>query len=303
MASIGDTPFYSTSPIPLQTGLGYREQALKNQGQETLNQGYEMNNEYKVQQTREATRLNDEAQRQLDKSADLRAAYAQSTTHQPIGHTQPVAQPQQPPIGTSTAQQSSAQSIGGLNFGQNLPNLNTPISQLIGQKPAQPAPGAGASPYGTTGPLKQTQVVPTLAEQTGIAPLVAAHPSANSTLDQGAVGRGEHSAFQTFTQPVANYSGTYALPTVFANTSNTSATWTNGGNNVYLGLVYPVGQIIHYPIQGFMVNYPGDIAPLSVDTIPIYGTNHSWLSVAVGATTNLVWNGGASQMSLLVRWD
>lgn len=204
MASIGDIPFYSTSPVPLQTGLGYREQALKNQGQETLNQGYELNNEYKVQQTREATRLNDEAQRQLDKSADLRAAYAQSTTHQPIGQTQPVAQPQQPPIGTSTAQQSSAQSIGGLNFGQNLPNLNTPVSQLIGQKPAQPAPGAGASPYGTTGPLKQTQVVPTLAEQTGIAPLVAAHPSANSTLDQGAVGRGEHSAFQTFTQPGPN---------------------------------------------------------------------------------------------------
>ena len=117
------------------------------------------------------------------------------------------------------------------------------------------------------------------------------------------VGGGQQVLYFTGTQPVANYSGGYALPTVFANASNTSTTWTNGGNNVYLGLVYPVGQIIHYPIQGFMVNYPGDIAPLSVDTIPIYGTNHSWLSVAVGATTNLVWNGGASQMSLLVRWD
>ena len=194
--SIGDIPFYSTSPIPLQTGLGYREQALKNQGQETLNQGYALNNDYNVQRNREAERLNDEAQRQSDKSADLRAAYAQSTTHQPIGQTQPTAQPPQPPAGTT---QPVGQSIGNLNLSQSLPTAQTPTAQLMGQP--KPAP---TSPYGTAGPVRPTQVVPTLAEQTGLAPMIAAHPTTNHTLDQEAVQNGTHSAFQTFTQPGPN---------------------------------------------------------------------------------------------------
>ena len=117
------------------------------------------------------------------------------------------------------------------------------------------------------------------------------------------ISNGQQVLYFTGTQPVANYSATSGIPTIFANTSNTSTTWTNGGNNSYVGLIYPVGQIVHYPIQGFMVNYPGDISPFSVVTIPIYGTTHSWISIPVGCTTNLVTNGGASQMSLLVRWD
>lgn len=114
---------------------------------------------------------------------------------------------------------------------------------------------------------------------------------------------GQQVLYFTGTQPVANYNAAQGIPTVFYNSTNTSTTWTNGGNNVYLGLIYPVGQIIHFPIQGFMVNYPGDIAPTSIDVIPIYGTNQNWYSVPVTLTTYLVSNGGSAQQSLLVRWS
>ena len=114
---------------------------------------------------------------------------------------------------------------------------------------------------------------------------------------------GQQVLYFSGTQPLANFNSTGGLPTLFAEANHTSFTWTNGFNNVYVGLIYPVGQVIHYPIQGFMVNYPGDISPTSINVIPVYGVSQNWYSVPVANTTALTTNGVTGEMSLLVRWN
>lgn len=114
---------------------------------------------------------------------------------------------------------------------------------------------------------------------------------------------GQAVLYFTGSQPAAldNSSGRSGVNSVFYSSNNTSSQWANGAS-VYCGLIYPVGRTAHFPIQGLMLYYPGDIPPTTTPTISLYGTNRTWYAMPLNSAQYLG-NDSSQRLAFLARWD
>lgn len=102
-------------------------------------------------------------------------------------------------------------------------------------------------------------------------------------------------------QPPAFIGGTsYSVGSIY-NFSSSTTSWTDQAKT-YLGLIYPVGRVVHSPMLSAVIFYSIDLSPYTYPQITRYNTARSY-AVLGSSSTSAVGLDGSTAMSCAILYE